>query len=223
MLAMNVGQVDEVKLLDRLPSKKLGRGLDEAVAVDEVAEVDTVDVEADVDDLILEVDAVRVVEVLAVTVIWKVEVICSDTALFLNSSSVGCNTVHSPSPLTRTRVSINSCSASSDGGGLGSGVGVACGTPASGARCRSATAVGSASSSACSAKAIDENNTANAIALAHCARGLLRLDVASGAKTVVGGPSILNWRSPTAEKEVMIMHRCRRRTGHVERVYNITE
>lgn len=41
---MNVGQVESVKLFDRPPSKNVGRGLVETLAVDEEAEVEAVTV-----------------------------------------------------------------------------------------------------------------------------------------------------------------------------------
>lgn len=114
MLSMNVGQLVEVKLFDKPPSKKLGNELDEAVAVDAVVDVDDAAgcvelselVCSDLDDS--ELFSVEAVDEAVETGISSVVVTEPDSALLLNSCSAGCSIVHPSSSRNGIRVSKRS-------------------------------------------------------------------------------------------------------------------
>lgn len=189
ILSMNVGQLSEVKLFDKPPSKKLGNGLDEAVAI--VDELDVwVDVVADdgsefvVDVPVFVVELCSVVDVAVDIVISNVVVTESSavSALLCKSWSLGCNIVHTAASMYGTRVSSRSCSSSSSSK---TGAAVCFGfryqISSSGARSRSATAVGSGSSSTWYAIATDANEIARPSVVAHGAR-VTCFDVAEATK-----------------------------------------
>lgn len=142
-----------MKLFDKPPSKKLGSGLDVAVAVEDELDV-LVDVVADEESgFELVVDAVvelfNVVDVAVDIVISKVVVTESSavTALLRKSWSLGCNIVHTVPSMYGIRVSNRSCTSSSSKMGTGVCFGFRYQRSSSGANSRCATAVGSGSSS----------------------------------------------------------------------------
>lgn len=116
---MNVGQLVEVKLFDKPPSKKVGNGLDEAIVVEVVVDVGDTEVCVELSELVFaEVDDLELLSLEAVDeaveiVISMVLVIEPAVALLLSSCSTGCNIVHPSSSRNGTRVSNRSSLTSS--------------------------------------------------------------------------------------------------------------
>lgn len=175
---MKVGQVSEVKLFDKPPSKKVGKGLDEAVAVADVLEVSDVLVVDDVAAFVLVdeapssvVELFSVVEVAVDIVISKVVVTESSVvALLRRACSFGCNMVRTAPSMYGSRVSNRSCPSSSSKIGGGVCFGFRYHRSSSGASSRSATAAGSGSSSTTDATATDASEITRPSVVAHRTR-----------------------------------------------------
>lgn len=190
MVLMKAGQLEAVKLFDRPPSKKVGIGLEVAVAVAIEEDADFEDVEVLVEVSEAKVSDFEVLELPsddAVDMgISNVVVTAPESALLLSSCSAGCSIVHPWSSRNGNLVSSMSSSMRSEVG-RASGVGVGCGTPSRGANRRLATAVGTGSSSTGDARAIEANETIRHSAVAHCVRDV-RLAGVGDAKTLAEGP-----------------------------------
>lgn len=172
MLSMNVGQLASVKLFDRPPSKKVGSGLVSAVAVEDDADDEDVEVFDEL-SVVLAVCDSEVLELLSDDTveigISSVVVAEPDAALLLNSCSAGCNSFHPSSSRNGILVSIKSSSMRWVVGS-GSGADVGCGVPSRGASRRFVTAVGTGSSSMGDARAMDAKERARPTALMYFVR-----------------------------------------------------
>lgn len=172
MLSMNVGQLFWVKLFDRPPSKKVGSGLVAAVAAEDDADEEDVEVFDELSVVVVASDS-ELLELLSDDTVGigisTVAVTEPAEALFLNSCSAGWSNFQPSSSRNGILVSTKSSSMRWVVGSA-SGAGVGCGMPSRGASRRFATAVGTGSSSIGDARTMDAREKARPTALMYRVR-----------------------------------------------------